>query len=279
MADLPDYLEKVDLHRPGVAEFFDELPLWSAPFGILLLERVPMRNGASILDIGSGTGFLAIELAQRCGPDSTVFAVDPWEEVCERLRQKIRYLGLQNVRVLVQDAAHVELPDSSIDVVVSNLGVNNFRNADEVLETCSRVLRPGGVVILTSNVVGHMREFYDGYRLTLEELGYDDCLSALQDHVDGRATVKSMEALLERAGFVVTAVTERSFPMRFADGSSLLRHYFIRLGFLEGWAAVVPPERLKSTFAALERNLNRLADSARGLSLTIPMVCIEGRNE
>ena len=270
-------LEPVDIASPGVADFFDELPLWSAPFVLLLLERVPMRNGLSILDVGAGTGFLAVDLAQRCGPQSTVIAVDPWQAAVERLRAKVEYLGIQNLRVLEQDAVDLDLPESSIDVVVSNLGINNFDNVDTVMGTCFRALKPDGLVILTTNLVGHMREFYDVYCETLLQEGLSDCVAALDAHIGRRATVESVGAQLRRAGFDGITTTEKSFQMRFADGSALLRHYFIRLGFLEGWMKVVPPERVDETFLALERNLNKAAAVHGELALTIPMACVEAR--
>lgn len=243
----------------------------------MLLERVPIRNGLRILDVGAGTGFLAIELAQRCGAQSTVIAVDPWRAAVERLRAKAEYLGIQNLRVLEQDAAKLDLPDSSIDVVVSNLGVNNFDNAPAVLATCFRVLEPGGLVILTTNLAGHMRELYDVYRPTLAQLGLAECAATLDAHVAHRATVQAVEAQLQRAGFGEISSIERSFQMRFADGSALLRHYFIRLGFLEGWMKIVPGDRVDETLFALERNLNQLAASQGELALTIPMACVEAR--
>jgi arsenite methyltransferase len=52
--------------------------VWSAPCGLLLLERVPMKPGLTLLDVGAGTGFMTVELAQRWGPHATVIAVDPW---------------------------------------------------------------------------------------------------------------------------------------------------------------------------------------------------------
>ena len=55
----------------------DELPLWSAPFGLALLEAVALRPGITVLDVGFGTGFPALELAERLGPAGRVIGVDP----------------------------------------------------------------------------------------------------------------------------------------------------------------------------------------------------------
>lgn len=266
-----------DFTQPEVGDLYDELPLWSAPFGLMLLDRVPMRPGLTVLDVGAGTGFVTVELAQRCGPTSTVIAVDPWQAAIARLHRKLAHLGLQNVRVLEQDAATIDLPEASVDVIVSNLGVNNFENADAVLRACFLVAKPGARILLTTNLVGHMHEFYDVYHATLVEVGLADCLPALDAHIHYRATVESVTAQLERAGFEQLAVDTASFRMRFADGSSLLRHYVIRLGFLPAWRSVVPLDAWERTFGALERNLNAVAVERGDLALTVPMACVEAR--
>ncbi len=269
-------MDPIDFSLPEVADLYDELPLWSAPFGLLMLERIPMQRGLTIVDVGAGTGFLAIELAQRCG-DSTVYAVDPWKGAIDRLRRKVSLLNLDNVHVIEQDAATIDVPDESVDVVVSNLGINNFDNADAVLSKCARVLKRGGKLFLTSNLVGHMREFYEVYRQTLSELNLQEFLPKLESHIHHRATVKSLRERLDRAGFQIDGVTERSFQMRFADGSSLFRHYFIRLGFLDEWTKIVVPDKVEEVFLALRNNLNSYAREKGELSLTIPMACVEAR--
>jgi arsenite methyltransferase len=271
------YLEKVDSTQPAFGDMYDELPLWSAPFGLLMLERVPLRPGMAILDVGTGTGFLAVELAQRCGKRSTVIAVDPWQPLTTRLRRKIEYLDLKNLRLIEQDAAKLELPESSIDVVVSNLGVNNFDNANAVLSKCFQLLRPTGQLLLTTNLVGHMQEFYEIYRRTLIELGLTNRIPSLDAHINHRATIGTIDDQLQWAGFEAIAITEESFKTRFADGSALLRHYFTRFAFLPAWAAVVEPGEVETTFSALERNLNAFAKEQGELALTIPMACIEAR--
>ncbi len=179
--------------------------------------------------------------------------------------------------MLQQDAVDVDIADAAVDMIVSNLGVNNFEHADAVLAMCRRVLKPGGQLILTTNLVGHMTEFYDVYRATLTELGMTDRLPVLDDHIRHRATIEGVTEQLERAGFTATRSITDTFRMRFADGSSLLRHHFIRLGFLPGWKAVAPPDAVNATFVALERNLNAAAVVHGELALNVPMACVETR--
>jgi arsenite methyltransferase len=270
-----NYLEEIDYKTPEFGELYDELPLWSARFGLTLLDQVMLRPGMTILDVGAGTGFLSIELAQRCGSSATVIAVDPWDAAMTRLARKVKYLALQNIRLLVRDVAAIDLPDDSVDLIVSNLGINNFADPAAALRRCFRVAKPGASLFLTTNLVGHMSEFYEAYRNVLVELGYASQLAALDAHINQRATIESVKTLLEREGFTNVDAVTWSFQERFVDGSSLLRHHFIRLGFVPGWKSIAPIEAVEETFAALERRLNVISAEQGELSLTIPAACIQ----
>jgi len=271
------YLEPIDHQSPEFGELYDELPLWSARFGLMLLDQVELRPGITILDVGAGTGFLSVELAQRCGAEAKVIAVDPWAAAIKRLERKTDYLGIQNVRTVVDDVAAIDLPEASVDLIVSNLGINNFDNPEAALRSCFRVAKPGAGMYLTTNLVGHMSEFYEAYRSVLAELGFREQLAALDEHVSRRASVDSVRALLERSGFKFSEAVAWSFRERFVDGSALLRHYFIRLGFVSAWKAIAPQWAIEATFAALERRLNAIAAQRGELSLTIPAACIQAR--
>jgi FkbM family methyltransferase len=271
------YLDPIDHTAPDVADLFDELPLWSAPFGLALLDRVPLRPGLTILDVGAGTGFLTVELAERCGASATVLAVDPWKAAMARLRRKVAARGLENVRLLEQEVSTIDLPDASVDVIVSNLGLNNFEDPAAALRVCARVARPGATMLLTTNLSGHMDELYDVYREVLIEAGQGERLAALAAHVEHRGTVESVRASLAAAGFEGAEAATSSFRMRFADGSALLRHYFIRLGFVPGWKAIPAADTAPEIFERLERALNALAVERGELALTVPMACVMAR--
>jgi ubiquinone/menaquinone biosynthesis C-methylase UbiE len=268
--------EKIDYSTDEFCKSYDELPLWSAPFGLLLLEHAPLQAGSKILDVGAGTGFLSIELAQRCGASSQVVAVDPWGAALRRLQEKVAYLGLKNVSWIESAIEQAPIAPESFDLAVSNLGVNNFSDAAAAMAACYRALKPGGTLLITTNTRGHMAEFYEAYRSVLAEAGLQDTLQALETHIDHRSTKESLSRSLAAAGFEVGNHFGGSFVMRFADGSAFLRHHFIRLGFLPDWAGICPPGRVAEVFGILERRLNETAAAAGALSLSIPMLCMQG---
>ena len=78
-----------DFSSPEVMIAYDELPLWSAMFGLLLLDNVPLAGVRSALDVGCGAGFPLIELAERLGPAADVHGIDPWTAGLKRAAEKI----------------------------------------------------------------------------------------------------------------------------------------------------------------------------------------------
>jgi arsenite methyltransferase len=272
-----DYLARgaPDFTAPDTVAAYDELPLWCAMAGLFLLEHLPLPRGATVLDVGCGTGFPLLELAQRLGAGATVHGLDPWAQALNRVRFKAGVIGVANVTLTRGDGVAMPFPDARFDLVVSNLGINNFADPDAVFAECGRVLKRGGRLALTSNVEGHMAELYALFERILAERGEGEAESALRRHVAHRGTVASIGERLRRAGFRVARAVQRDFPMRFADGSALLRHYFIRLGFLDGWRSVVTPDTEREIFGALEAGLNRRAGERGELALTVPLAYIE----
>ena len=279
-AAVHDYLDfRLDLGDPDTVAAYDELTLWSALAGQLLLDRVPLRRHIRVLDAGCGTGFPLLEIAERLGATSTVHGVDTWGEALVRARFKARVRGIENVELVRGDVASLPFPDSHFDLIVSNLGINNFAQPERAASECRRVVKPGGRLALATNLKGHMKEFYEAFEATLADAGDGEALDALEKHIGHRATPEKLAALLSGAGFRLSRVETSSASMRFADGSALLRHYFIKLGFLDGWKSVVPKERREDVFARLEEKLNALASLREGLTLTIPLAYVEAVSE
>lgn len=268
-----DYLIPIDASTPRFADLFDELPLWSAPFGLRLLERVPVRAGMTILDVGAGTGFLSLELAQRFGPRTKIIAVDPWKGAMVRLREKLDRLSLCNVQLEQTDVLNLELPEASCDLILSNLGVNNFDNKEDVFRKLHRIARADAKLCITTNIEGHFQEFYDVFESALVAL--DLSIEPLRTHIDNRGNESSLRTKLSAAGFSVTHLDVEHFDMRFSDGSAFLRHHLIRLGFIDDWRQLVPVQRAEEVFNLLEQRMNEYAKEHGDWTVSIPLAYIE----
>jgi ubiquinone/menaquinone biosynthesis C-methylase UbiE len=273
-----DYLhQKLDFANPELVAVYDEVFLWSARFGELLFKHLPLRRSARVLDLACGTGFPLFELAHRLGRSCELVGVDVWKEALERARRKLKVYGLSNVQLVEADGAALPFPDSSFDLIVSNLGVNNFANPQAALAECFRVLKAGGTLALTTNLQGHMHEFYKVFREVLTELHKTGYLARLQAQEAHRGTKASVSQLLQEAGFTIAKTGEDSFQMRYLDGSAFFNHWLTKLGFLEGWRGVLAPADEEAVFGLLEARLNGLAEARGELRMTIPMLYLEGQ--
>src|SRR5436190_24173044 len=123
---MTDYLKYQFNDDESFISTFDEAPLWSAAFGLLLLKHLELKREKTVLDVGSGAGFPLLELAARLGNSSKLYGVDPWKNANQRARQKIKNYNLKNVEIIECGAEQIPLEDDSIDLIVSNLGINNF---------------------------------------------------------------------------------------------------------------------------------------------------------
>jgi ubiquinone/menaquinone biosynthesis C-methylase UbiE len=271
-----DYLEwQRDYRDPAVASVYDELSLWSSRFGALLLENVPLAHGMRVLDLGCANGFPLYELAHMLGPSSRLWGADLWREALVRAQSKQNVYELPNVAVTVADGARLPFAPRSFDLVVSNLGVNNFDDAPSVFDECARVTKEGGVLALASNLEGHMAELYSVFRHVLEEIGNPVYLERLAANEKHRGTREGVIAMLEAAGFTPSRAIGTSFTMRYLDGSALLRHTLTRFGFLDGWKAVVDEPDRRRVFEELEHHLNHHAEHEGELRMTVPALYLE----
>ena len=99
----------------------------------------------------------------------------------------------------------------------------------------------------------------------------------MEAHIRQRGSEESLRTLLTQAGFDVLRVIHEPFTLRFLNGSALLRHSNIRLGFLPAWRSLIPPKWEDKFFTKLEHNLNEYAVKHQELAVTIPACYVEAR--
>lgn len=115
--------------------------------GMGVLARLPLGPGVRVLDIGAGSGGLAIPAA-RTGAD--VVAVDIAPTMIERLAARARAEGLTNIDARVGDGTALALDDDAFDVTMSLNGVSLLPDLAGGLREASRVTRPGGTVMIVT---------------------------------------------------------------------------------------------------------------------------------
>jgi ubiquinone/menaquinone biosynthesis C-methylase UbiE len=267
-----------DFKLSDYVEVADECCIWSAPFGLKLLEYIEYKKGLTALDIGFGTGFPLTEIALRLGESSTIYGIDPWKEAIEKALKKIEYYRLANVRLIEGFAESIPLSNSSVDLIVSNNGLNNVSDMDLVINECARVMKSKGQFVMTMNLDKSMHEFYDQLERVLSEMNLQNEIGLMKSHIkEKRRPVNEVILSLEKNGFEMKDVVTDQFSYKFADGTAMLNHYFIRLAFMHSWLKIVPANLTEKIFEKIETRLNSKADEEGGMKLSIPFVLINAR--
>jgi ubiquinone/menaquinone biosynthesis C-methylase UbiE len=253
----------------------DECSIWSAPFGLKLLDYIDYKQNISAIDIGFGTGFPLTEIALRLGKSSTVYGIDPWSDAIERAKKKIDYYRITNIKIFEGVAESIPLRNNSVDLIVSNNGINNVSDINQVIKECSRIIKKSGQFIQTMNLDNSMFEFYRQLENILSEMNMRKEISLMRNHIyEKRRPLDEMISMIQGHGFLIKDLEHDQFNYRFSNGTAMLNHYFIRLAFMDSWIKILPENKLEQIFDTIERRLNDQAKILGGIKLTIPFVLI-----
>ena len=103
-----------------------------------------LKEGETVLDLGSGGGIDVLLSARRVGPSGKAYGLDMTDDMLALARENQRKAGAENVEFLKGEIEHIPLPDNSVDVIISNCVINLSADKDKVLREAFRVLKPGG---------------------------------------------------------------------------------------------------------------------------------------
>lgn len=277
---MKNYLNrKLDLDDSIVISAIDELPLWSAPFGLKLLESIELKANIRALDIGCGLGFPLLEIAQRLGNSSTVYGIDPWERAIDRIKLKMKVYNISNVEVIKGVGEKLPFEDHFFDLIVSNNGINNVDDVDLTLSECFRVAASGAQLVITLNLNDTMTEFYQVFKEVLELEGlFGEVEKMNQQIYSKRKPLYETEDSLKKAGFKIKKISRDSFNLRYLNGTAMLNHFLMNF-FIDGWKGILQPDEQENFFEKIEKWLNDIAKKNGELKLTVPYVTIDCRKD
>lgn len=173
-----------------------------------------LKEGETVLDLGSGGGFDCFLAARQVGESGQVIGVDMTPEMVARSRENAGKAGAGNVSFRLGEIEHLPLPDGSVDAIISNCVINLSPDKPSVYAEAFRVLKPGGRLAISDIVVTAPLP---------EEMRND--MALYTGCVAGASTLEEVETLLEEAGFEQRSLTpkddSREFIREWVPGKSL----------------------------------------------------------
>jgi len=192
-----------------------------------------LREGETVLDLGSGAGVDCFLAADKVGKDGRVIGVDMTPEMIGKARENARKGNYGNVEFRLGEIENLPAADNSVDVVVSNCVINLTPDKSRVFTEAFRVLKPGGRLMISDMVL--LKELPDFIKDSIE--AYIGCLSGAimrNEYID---TIKA-------AGFQeVRIVDETSFPIEYMANDPTAKAIIEYLR--------IPPEKVKEVASSV----------------------------
>ena len=215
---------------PITADLYDEAQTADIPATALLASLgcgnptalAELKEGETVLDLGSGGGIDVLLSAKRVGPTGKAYGLDMTDEMLALAEENRRRAGAANVTFLKGEIESIPLPDASVDVIISNCVINLSADKRQVLREAFRVLKPGGRFAVSDVVV--RGEVPSAVRKNMEL--WIGCVAGALEEREYRTLLG--EAGFEQIDIEVTRVYAADDAAAFLEGSGLNAESFSR---------------------------------------------------
>lgn len=164
-----------------------------------------LKQGETVLDLGSGAGFDCFLAANRVGKQGRAIGVDMTPDMIDRARANAKKAKGKNVEFRLGEIENLPVADGSVDVVISNCVINLSTDKQRVFEEAYRVLKPGGRIMVSDIVL--LKELPEVLKESVK--AYVGCLS-------GAMMKNAYLETIRRAGFRdVKVLEEQHFPVEY----------------------------------------------------------------
>ena len=233
-------------------------PDWRDRYDTLINEQVELPAEGHFLDVNSGTGGYAIELAERLQGKGEVIATDSSAERIELSQAKAQVKKTDNVSF--EQASPTDLPyrDDRFDAVIGDASMLSPDLVEEMIAELVRVASPGSKVVVKMATRGSFDEFFSIYWEALLGAGIvDEVWGLLENMINERSTISDAERLVERAGLTKVEIITSKESFLYDSGNEFLESPLINDNFLEEWLSIVPENRRQDVYKHLAALIDR----------------------
>ena len=194
-------MSNIKFDAPELAERYDAVSDSQYKKGLMLIEQMGIKSGDHVLDVGCGTGRMAIHVSDILGPSGSVLGVDPSPYRISVAEEKLKTWALKNVRFEIGRGEDIgSLPAAAFDHVYFCSVFHWIDDKPAALAGAYRVLKPGGTIGMTTGDRDEPSTVRGITNNVLSRLPYLGQVKLSED-ASKPVTMKELEALLSAAGF------------------------------------------------------------------------------
>jgi SAM-dependent methyltransferase len=137
------------------------------------LERAHVEPGATVLEVGPGTGYFSVEASRMIGPGGCLLCLDIQRPMLAELSEHLRDAGVTNAGLILGEASHLPLADDSVDSAYLVAVLGEIPDRPLALRELRRVLRRGGVLSITETLTDPDYQLEDSVRDLCRAVGFE----------------------------------------------------------------------------------------------------------
>ena len=271
--DLQEYRETSLQTWDQMASGWEERREWllaiTGPINEWILDRVGPQPGQRLLDVAAGTGDLGFGAAERVGEEGGVICSDFSPEMIEAARRNGHARGLENVEFRVLDAEDMDLPDDSVDGVVSRWGYMLMADPVKALTETRRVLREDGTLAFVVWQTPDRNLWAALPGMTLVQRGHMPPPEPGAPGIFALGEQDRLREVVTSGGFADPEIEELTFEWRYR-ADDLWETLTKLAGPLARVINGLDEDERRATRAAIEESL---ADHRDGDELVVPAAC------
>jgi ubiquinone/menaquinone biosynthesis C-methylase UbiE len=236
------------------------VPGWCELFDRMIEQEVQLPKEGRILELGCGTGGLAIDLALRGEGGREVVAIDADPAMIALAQGKASIHKPSGLTFLTGTLETLALPPERFDLLIADFSLTPWRQAPCQIEELLPLARKGATLVLKLATRGSFDEFFSLYWEALYHLGLSELSPALEALIEARLSVTDAERWVREAGWHHVKSLQGMSPLTFPDAATLFDSPLLQTVFLDSWLDILPDE---STRDAVTKQISQILDQER----------------